>query len=114
MNEYSPLPGTARSKLVRAELDEPCTRNRTGSGGSPDFGAADRLRQRFRRTSPFFAQYSLLQIGASAFDAFVSSATAHEWAPCINPLPAPIPAALRRARRASAGLLKNEPGIATS
>ena len=42
--EYSPTPGTLMSKLVRAEFEEPCTRNSTGRGGSPGFGAPSRLR----------------------------------------------------------------------
>src|SRR5262245_57365059 len=111
MSEYSPLSGTIRSKLVRAELEEPCTRKRTGSGGFPGCGAAERLRQRLSRTSPFFAQYSLLQIGASAPAAFVSVV---DREPKITPLPAAIPAALRSARRGSAGLVKKELAIATS
>ena len=44
ISEYSPAPGTVRSKLERAESDEPCTRNSTGSGFCPGAGAARRLR----------------------------------------------------------------------
>src|SRR5689334_3953415 len=85
ITEYSPRPGTVRSKLVREELEEPCTRNRTGSGGSPALGAPARLRNMFSETLPFLAQYSLLQILTDAPDLVV--------APCArfvsNPMPAP-------------------------
>src|SRR5689334_3403897 len=65
MAENSSPPGTARSNEVRAELDEPCTRNSTGSGLSPGFGAPTRLRQRLSLVPPLLAQYSALQISPS-------------------------------------------------
>src|SRR5262249_29986082 len=58
MSEYSSRPGTLRSYDARAEFEEPCTRNRIGSGVSPVLGAPTRLRQRLSATSPFLAQYS--------------------------------------------------------
>ncbi len=61
MTEYSPLPGTLRSN-AREVTDEPCTKNTTGRDGSPAFGAPIRLRNIQSGTSPFLAQYSLLQI----------------------------------------------------
>src|SRR6516164_2016623 len=106
MSEYSPLSGTARSKLVRAELDEPCTRNRTGSGASPAFGAPMRLRQRLRLTSPFsvffLAQYSPLQTGASDVNVGGSAALPSS-AGRASPAPAASVAAWSRVRRAIAG-----------
>ena len=38
ITEYSPWPGTVRSKLVRDEFEEPWTRNRTGRAGSAALG----------------------------------------------------------------------------
>src|ERR1700674_5531179 len=115
MSEYSPLPGTARSKLVRAELEEPCTKKRAGSGGSPACGAPTRLRQRLRVTSPFpspfLAQYSPLQIGAASVRAeLVVSAPPCpvEGKPPTSPTPAPSPAPLRSVRRAIAWSGGNE------
>src|SRR4051794_27972868 len=109
MSEYSPLPATARSKLVRAELEEPWTRNRTGRRGSPGCGAPMRLRQRLRFTSPlaspFLAQYSALQIGALSAGAEVlasAPAIAVEGNLLTNPAPAPSPAPLSSVRRAMA------------
>src|SRR5258708_37179089 len=72
ITEYSPRPGTVRSKLVRDEFDDPCTRNRTGSGASPALGAPARLRNIFSETLPFLAQYSLLQILGDAPDLLVA------------------------------------------
>src|ERR1700689_4800570 len=66
ITEYSPRPTTARSKLGREEIEEPWTRNRTGSGGSLFFGELARLRKRLSGVSPFLVQYSLLQRGAVA------------------------------------------------
>src|SRR2546423_1657512 len=87
MSEYSvPLPGTARSKLGRAEMDEPCTRNSTGRGGSPVCGRPARLRKRLSETSPFFAQYSELQIGPDA----AGWPTAGAAASRPSPRPAPL------------------------
>src|ERR1700722_12241719 len=61
MTEYSPWPGTLRSNTPE-ETDEPCTKKITGRDGSLAFGAPSRLRYIHRGMSPFFAQYSLLQI----------------------------------------------------
>src|SRR5580698_4357025 len=100
MIEYSPLPGTLISK-VRDVTDEPWTKNRTGRGGSPDFGAPSRLRNIHKGTSPFLAQYSPLQISPPcAVDVPLASLAAR-----TNPLPrlaAPIPAAPRPAPLISA------------
>src|SRR6202163_489727 len=65
MTEYSPWPGTLRSN-ARDVTDEPCTKNSTGREGSPAFGAPSRLRYIHNGISPFFAQYSLLQMAPSA------------------------------------------------
>src|ERR1700710_1281812 len=98
MTEYSPLPGTVRSN-TRDVTDEPWTKNSTGRDGSPAFGAPIRLRYIHKGMSPFFAQYSLLQISppsaATALDAVapVSAPT--------TPAPRPRPAPLIRLRRAS-------------
>src|SRR5262249_42863160 len=103
MSEYSPLPGTVRSYDERAEFEEPCTRKRTGSGGSPGFGAPTRLRQRLSATSPFLAQYSALQIAPS----LACAVPAPEVCACAanadtSPAPTPRLAPLRMARRAGA------------
>src|SRR5688572_5008995 len=109
MSEYSPLSGTVRSYDERAELEEPCTRNRTGSGCPPALGAPTRLRQRLSRTLRFWAQYSALQIGSSvscAAAASVIPAGATAERPDTNPTPAPRPApaiTVRRAKAWSAG-----------
>src|SRR5579863_7047266 len=67
ITEYSPRPGTVTSKLLREEMEEPCTRNSTGRAGvSPALGGLERLRNRLSETSPFLAMYSLLQILAEA------------------------------------------------
>src|SRR5258708_36468628 len=76
MNEYSPRPGTVRSKLERDELDEPWTSTSTGRGASPGFGAPARLRHRLSLTAPFCAQYSALQIGSAAVVCVASAAGA--------------------------------------
>src|SRR5438132_3033264 len=103
MSEYSPLPGTLRSYEERVEFEEPCTRNRSGSGGSPALGAPTRLRQRLSATSPFLAEYSALQIAPS----LACAAPAAEICACAvkadtSPAPTPRLAPLRMARRASA------------
>src|SRR5437868_3308950 len=87
MTEYSPLPGTLRSN-TRDDIDEPCTKNTTGRAGSPAFGAPNRLRNIHKGTSPFLAQYSLLQISppSPALCAGELSASA----PAIRPRPAPL------------------------
>ena len=41
--EYSPRPGTVRSKLDSAEIDDPCTRNSTGRAASPGLRCAEPL-----------------------------------------------------------------------
>src|SRR5512132_3370802 len=102
MSEYSPLPGTVRSYDERAEFDEPCTRNRTGSAVSPGVGAPMRLRQRLSATSPFLAQYSALQIAPSlgcALPAPVVCACAGKGD--TSPAPRPRLAPFRMVRRAS-------------
>src|SRR5262245_4428848 len=80
-------------------MDEPCTRNRIGRGGSPVLGAPTRLRHRLSGTSPLRAQYSAVHSGPS-----VAAAGAGAWA-AANPdarlAPRPRPAPLRIARRAS-------------
>src|SRR6476659_7463386 len=98
MNEYSPLPGTARSYVERVEFDEPCTRNKIGSGCSPAFGAPTRLRQRLSRTPPLFAQYSELQ--TSPLAARLASCARAGIKPDTRPAPIPMPAVLRIVRRA--------------
>src|SRR5262249_16970681 len=99
MSEYSPRPGTVRSYDERAEFEEPCTRSRIGSGVSPALGAPTRLRQRLSATSPFLAQYSPLQIGASLPS---PAAVLCACPPRAKPSPAPPPrlAPLRIVRRA--------------
>src|SRR5882672_11058409 len=90
ISEYSPLPGTVRSKLGFAEREEPWTRKSTGRARSPAFGRPLRLRYNARETSPFFAAYSALHIGpfdtglAWATDDFVAS-------PAMAPRPIPAP-----------------------
>src|SRR5262249_57367216 len=95
MSEYSPLPGTVRSYDERAECEEPCTRKRTGSAGSPGFGAPTRLRQRLSATSPFLAQYSALQIAPSLACAVpapevCACAAKADTSPAPTPTPAPV------------------------
>src|SRR5579871_2403195 len=85
MIEYSPCPGTVRSKLDREDTDEPCTRKSTGSGFCPAFGAPGRLRNMYSETSPFLAQYSLLQI----FAGLALGESAPDSIPVVNPIPAP-------------------------
>src|ERR1700686_3821023 len=82
MTEYSPWPGTLRSN-TREDTDEPCTKKSTGRAGSPGFGSPTRLRYTHSGISPFFAQYSLLQISpAGAVSAAASCASS---APAIPP-----------------------------
>src|ERR1700722_14394419 len=100
MTEYAPWPGTLRSN-TRDETDEPCTKKITGRDGSPAFGAPSRLRYIHKGISPFFAQYSLLQISPpSAVAATAPGAVAPASAP-TTPAPKPRPAPLIRLRRAS-------------
>src|SRR6266508_1325569 len=116
MSEYSPLPGTVRSYDERVEFDEPCTRNRIGSGGSPGFGAPARLRQRLSFTLPLFAQYSALQIGPSAACAVAAPVVCAcaEARPDVKPAPMPRPAPLRMVRRASRSAGSEWWGIGTA
>src|SRR5947208_926507 len=103
MSEYSPLPGTLRSYEERVEFEEPCTRNRIGSGASPALGAPTRLRQRLSATSPFLAQYSALQIGpslGSAAPVLCACAVKAEASPAPTPRLAPL-RIVRRARACS-------------
>src|SRR6478752_7404998 len=95
--EYSPLPGTVRSYDEREEFEEPCTRNKTGRGGSPGIGARARFRQRLSFTSPFRAQYSALHISV-----FVAACIGPAR-PARNPAPAASPAFLRTVRRGNVG-----------
>src|SRR5215472_17125763 len=100
MTEYSPLPGTLRSN-TREVTEEPCTKNTTGRAGSPAFGMPSRLRYIHNGTSPFLAQYSLLQISPPS-DGFAVAGSAG-----IAPvMPAAIPAQmpLMTVRRAGVGL----------
>src|SRR5439155_23742251 len=92
MSEYSPLPGTLRSYEERVEFEEPCTRNRIGSGASPALGAPTRLRQRLSATSPFLAPYSALQSGpslAAAAPVLCACAGKAEASPAPTPRLAP-------------------------
>src|SRR6478736_2770277 len=68
--EYGPWPGTLRSN-TREVTDEPCTKKTTGRAASPALGAPRRLRNIHSGTSPFFAQYSLLQISPPSVAAAV-------------------------------------------
>src|SRR4051794_25992361 len=78
ITEYSPWPGTSRSN-TREVTDEPCTKNNTGSGGSPTMGALSRLRYIHNGTSPFLAQYSPLQISPASDGCAVAA--------CAGPVP---------------------------
>src|SRR3954454_13588056 len=101
MIEYSPLPGTLRSK-PREVTDEPWTKNSTGRGGSPALGAPSRLRNIHNGTSPFLAQYSLLQISPASDGAAPGlCANAAPANPVATPAPRPIPALAMTVRRAS-------------
>src|ERR1700682_5549304 len=99
MIEYSPCPGTVRSKPLEL-TDEPWTKNSTGRDGSPALGAPSRLRNIHSGTSPFFAQYSLLQISVAADSAAPGlCADAGPASPATTPAPRPRPAPLMTARR---------------
>src|SRR6185369_959875 len=100
MSEYSPLPGTVRSYEERVEFDEPCTRNRIGSGFSPGLGAPTRLRHRLSFTPPLLAQYSELQISVSPAAAAAVPSACAEDNPDTRPAPMPTPALTRTVRRA--------------
>src|ERR1700694_1985675 len=99
INEYSSFPGTVRSYDERAEIEEPCTRNRTDNGFSPALGAPTRLRQRLSFTLSFFAQYSELQISPGATAAGASAFAVVR--PDTSPAPMPSPALMRIVRRAT-------------
>src|SRR5713101_304373 len=98
MAEYSPLPGTVRSN-TREVTDDPCTKNTTGRAGSPAFGAPTRLRYIHKGTSPFLAQYSLLQISPPSEPAARAPAVGRALA--YPPATRPSPAPLMTVRRAS-------------
>src|ERR1700754_5024233 len=100
MTEYSPWPGTLRLN-VREVTDEPCTKNSTGRGGSPAFGAPTRLRNIHSGTSPFLAQYSLLQISPPSDVAAAAVCTGAPANAPTMPSPRPRPAPLMRLRRAN-------------
>src|SRR5882757_354912 len=101
ITEYSPLPGTLRSN-TREVTDEPCTKNSTGRASSPGFGAPNRLRNIHSGTSPFLAQYSLLQISPPSEGAAPGlCADAAPASPATTPAPRPRPAPLMTARRGS-------------
>src|ERR1700682_3225220 len=89
MTEYSPWPGTVRSN-TREETEEPWTKNSTGREGSPAFGAPTRLRYIHNGISPFFAQYSLLQIASSASAAGLGVGSVLASPPATRPRPAPL------------------------
>src|SRR3954447_15083224 len=88
MTEYSPCPGTLRSN-TREVTDEPCTKNSTGSGGSPTTGALNLLRYIHSDTSPFLVQYSLLQISPPSEGC--AGAACPEPVPAAATMPAPTP-----------------------
>src|SRR3954470_4659355 len=86
--EYSPCPGTLRSK-PREVTDEPCTKNSTGRGDSPALGAPRRLRNIHSGTSPFLAQYSLLQMSPLSDGAGFGFCAAAPVKPATTPSPRP-------------------------
>src|ERR1700722_16918832 len=88
MTEYSTGPGTLISN-VREVTEEPWTRKSTGLDGSPALGAPTRLRNIHNGTSPFFVQYSLLQISPSAALALCAGSVAAR-PPATRPKPAPF------------------------
>src|SRR3954463_14182239 len=98
MIEYSPLPGTVRSK-PRDVTDEPWTKNTTGRAGSPALGAPIRLRNIHNGISPFLVQYSLLQISPPSVGIAVAAcAGIAPIAPAATPAPIPL-MTVRRASR---------------
>src|ERR1700761_6644932 len=103
MIEYSPWPGTLRSK-PREVTDEPWTKNNTGRDGSPGFGSPTRLRNIHKGISPFFAQYFRLQIsppfdGAASDGSVVALCAGRTSARPAAARPSPV--LLIKARRAS-------------
>src|ERR1700722_14987080 len=99
MIEYSPCPGTVRSN-DRDVTDEPCTKNNTGLEASPALGAPTRLRNIHKGMSPFFAQYSLLQISPPSAAAAVARDAGNAAAspPAARPSPPPLMTARRASR----------------
>src|SRR5262249_53547865 len=92
-----------RSYEERLEFEEPCTRNRIGSGVSPALGAPTRLRERLSATSPFLAQCSALQIApslGSPAPVFCACAVKADASPTPTPRLAPL-RIVRRARACS-------------
>src|SRR6476660_3808867 len=90
MTDHSAWPGPLIS-THREVTEEPCTKNSTGFDGSPGFGAPTRLRNIHSGTSPFFAQYSLLQISPPSIAATAwSVGSAAETPPATRPRPAPL------------------------
>src|SRR5450755_3728844 len=57
---YSPAPGTFKSQLDNAPIEEPCTMISTGRAGAPAAGSFARRRYSASFTSPFLTVYSLL------------------------------------------------------
>src|SRR5689334_4005088 len=118
MSEYSPAPGTLRSKLGRAETDEPWTRNSTGRDGSPLDGAAMRLRNSDSDTVPFFAQYSALQSGRSGCISGGAAARATRGdganAGAAANAPSPRPARVISARRETRSSVSPMAGLRVS
>src|SRR5712664_2319365 len=99
MTEYSPWPGTWRSNTLDV-TDEPWTKNSTGREGSPGFGTPSRLRYIYKGISPFFAQYSLLQISpVSEVAATAPCADAPASVPATRPSPAPLMTVRRASNR---------------
>src|SRR5262249_7986529 len=92
--------GTKRSN-TREVTEEPCTKNTTGRAGSPTFGAPSRLRYIHNETSPFLAQYSLLQISPPS-GVFAAAGSAGIAPVMPAAIPAPMP--LMTVRRAGVGL----------
>ena len=78
---------------MRHVTDDPCTRNSTGRGGSPGEGAPSRFLNMNSGTSPFFAQYSWLQMSVPP------AACAGAPRPERRLTPTPSPAFLRTVRR---------------
>src|SRR5229473_7507222 len=104
--EYSPRPGTLRSNTLEV-TDEPWTKNTTGREGSPAFGAPTRLRYIQSGTSPFIAQYSLLQISppSAALALWVGSELASP--PATKPSPAPLMTVRRASGRSNFSMVSS-------
>src|ERR1700730_7870778 len=106
MTEYSPRPGTLRSNTLEV-TDEPWTKNTTGRAGSPALGAPARLRYIQSGTSPFFAQYSLLQISPPSTAAALVPGAGSELAspPATRPSPAPLMTVRRASGRSNFSMI---------